>query len=381
MKSGKTARFMLLSFCAVLAGVIVVTIGCEPRSPYNHPVPDDPRPVKIKLNEDPSPDIIELEIKVKGEKKKTDLGKPVSNEINKGKAKVEKPKPLKRYLLRRGDEIEISVHSFPEMTRRMPIRPDGWISYSHVNEIKASGRTIADLQKELQKKISEFINDPRVTVIGISFVPDKVSVLGTVNSPGIYEIERGSTVLEVLAKCGGVRQTFGEGNTSTGGGARPNLSAAYILRTEEKKFETVNLDALLNARNFNQNKVLNHRDVLYVPNSEDNKVFVLGEVGKPQVMYYSKDISFIEAFTRAGGPSHLGRTRKVYLVRGSLSNPQVYRLNAMGILRGKKRNFLLKPGDIVYVSPTALTRWQRLLEQIVPSMSAALTADATAQIK
>lgn len=379
MKSGKITFYLVLA----VFGAVMILIGCEPAgnsASRRLPLPGDPIPMPSEgLKDNPPPDSIKLEMIIpKSKKLPADLpDRPVVKALKPDK---DKPDTAGNYLLRRGDEIEISVQGLPDMTRRIPIRPDGWISYSHVNEIKAAGRTIAELQEDLQKRMSEFINDPRVTVIGISFIPDEVSVLGTVKTPGRYAIERGSTVLEALAKCGGVAYPKGDVDTPSSGSA-PNLSAAYILRTESQKFDPVDLNRLLNEKDSSQNKTLNHRDVLYIPTAEENKVFVIGEVRRPRVLYFSKDISFIEAFTRAEGLSYFGKNRGVYLIRGSLAHPQVYRLNAWDIVRGKRRNFLLKPGDIVFVGPSGLTRWQRLIGQIVPSLSAALTADQVGQLR
>lgn len=371
---------LIISIC-----FLVAILGCSPTA-QKYPEtrlksPNEPVPLsKAVISENPPPDSLEIKVNPKEDLpgEKIDTEKP-------GEKKEEDKSPAtpdnQKYLLRRGDEIEISVQGFPEMTRKIPIRPDGWISYSHVNEIKASGRTIGDLQKELQEKMSKFINDPRVTVIGISFVPDKVSIIGQVKTPGVYSIERATTVLELLAKSGGIQfpqDAVGGSSTVT---TSPNLKGTYILRAEGNQCIPVDLDKLLNEKDISQNKIMHHRDVLYIPPADENKIFVLGEVKSPKVISFSRSISFVEAMTQAGGLDFQGRNRSVYLVRGSLTSPQVYRINAYDIVKGKRSNFILKPHDILYVGPTGLTKWQNLLSQIVPSLTTALTADSVAKLK
>ena len=101
------------------------------------------------------------------------------------------------------DVLDISVWKSPELSRSVPVRPDGKVSLPLVNDIKAAGLTPEQLRQELITRLSEFVPAPEVAVIVREVHSAKVAVVGAVRSPGRFELRSPATVLEIIAMAQG----------------------------------------------------------------------------------------------------------------------------------------------------------------------------------
>ncbi len=101
------------------------------------------------------------------------------------------------------DILDISVWKNPELSRIVPVRPDGKVSLPLVNDIQAAGLTPATLRDQVTAKLSEFIPSPEVSVMVREVHSRKVAVVGAVKTPGRFELKSPMTVLEVIALAQG----------------------------------------------------------------------------------------------------------------------------------------------------------------------------------
>jgi polysaccharide export outer membrane protein len=101
------------------------------------------------------------------------------------------------------DVLDISVWKNDELSRTVPVRPDGKVSLPLVNDIQAAGLTPSRLRQELTRRLSEYVPSPEVAVIVREVHSAKVSVVGAVRSPGRYEVRSPATVLELIALAQG----------------------------------------------------------------------------------------------------------------------------------------------------------------------------------
>ena len=101
------------------------------------------------------------------------------------------------------DVLDISVWKNQELSRTVPVRPDGKVSLPLVNDIQAAGLTPSRLRQELTRRLSEFVPSPEVAVIVREVHSGKVSVVGQVRNPGRYEVRSPATVLELIALAQG----------------------------------------------------------------------------------------------------------------------------------------------------------------------------------
>ncbi len=110
---------------------------------------------------------------------------------------------IPEYRLGPEDVIEVFVWKQPDLTATVVIRPDGRISLPLTNELEASGKTAIQLQKDITKKLSEYVTQPIVNVIVKQVNSLKISVLGEVRKPDVYRIKNQVTVLDAIAMAGG----------------------------------------------------------------------------------------------------------------------------------------------------------------------------------
>jgi polysaccharide biosynthesis/export protein len=107
------------------------------------------------------------------------------------------------YLIGPEDVLDISVWKNPELSRSVPVRPDGKVSLPLVNDIQAAGLTPAALREQLTARLAEYLDAPEVAVIVREVHSARVSVIGAVRTPGRYEINSPATVLEAIAMAQG----------------------------------------------------------------------------------------------------------------------------------------------------------------------------------
>jgi len=109
----------------------------------------------------------------------------------------------KEYLIGEADLLHINVYKEADLSQNAIVRPDGMISLPLVNEIKVSGKTPLQVQRELSQSLKAFIVDPQVTVTVVDVRSKSVYVTGEVGHPDAYPLLTPTTVLQMLAKAGG----------------------------------------------------------------------------------------------------------------------------------------------------------------------------------
>lgn len=110
------------------------------------------------------------------------------------------------YLIGPEDVLDISVWKNPELSRKVPVRPDGRISLPLVNDIQAAGLTPSALRQQLAAKLAEFVPTPEVSVVVQEVLSAKVAVVGAVKTPGRFTLRSPATVLECLALAQGLTE-------------------------------------------------------------------------------------------------------------------------------------------------------------------------------
>jgi polysaccharide export outer membrane protein len=103
------------------------------------------------------------------------------------------------------DVLDIAVWKNADLTRRVPVRPDGMISLPLINDVRAAGLTPLELRDVLVKKLAEYMPTPQVSVLVAEVRSFKVSVLGEVSFAGRHVLQSKATVLDALAMSGGLK--------------------------------------------------------------------------------------------------------------------------------------------------------------------------------
>ncbi|HTU35273.1 MAG TPA: polysaccharide biosynthesis/export family protein [Candidatus Acidoferrum sp.] len=158
------------------------------------------------------------------------------------------------YVIGAQDVLDINVWKEAELTRSVPVRPDGKISLPLLNDVQAAGLTPTQLSDELTKELKKFITDPQVTVIVTQINSQRVYILGEMTRPGAYPLLPGMNVLQALSSAGGFTPFA-------------NLKKIYVLRNEGGKQEKFpfNYKEVIKGKGTDQNIVLKAGDQIVVP--------------------------------------------------------------------------------------------------------------------
>ena len=113
---------------------------------------------------------------------------------------------VQEYRLAKEDVVEVSVWKEPDLSRTVPVRPDGKITLPLVGDLPAEGLTCSQLEKSVQDKLSPLVRDPRVTVIVHDVNGSRIYVTGMVTRPGAFPLRSHMTDLQALAMAGGLAE-------------------------------------------------------------------------------------------------------------------------------------------------------------------------------
>ena len=152
------------------------------------------------------------------------------------------------------DQLLITVLPEPVISRTVMVRPDGMISFDLVGDIPAAGRTIEEIARDVEQRISRYKLDARVTVYLSGSSSTTVTVLGEVGSQVTFPLPRETRLIEVIGAVGGWRPTAA-------------ASRIRIIRTrgsDEPEVFSANLDAIVSG-DLRTNYLLRGGDVIWVP--------------------------------------------------------------------------------------------------------------------
>jgi len=237
---------------------------------------------------------------------------------------------------------------------------DGTIYFPYIGSVKVAGLTRGEVRTLLRERLSRFLVEPQVDVTVLAYRAQRVYVTGEVRQPTTLPLTNVPlTVLDAINQCGGVAADADWKNVVL---TRKGHEYHYSLRDLFKHGDT------------RQNALLEPGDVLFVPATDNNKVFVLGEIKKSgSVLMTPNGMSLAEALSEAGGISELtANAAGIFVLRRSESADKlvdVYQLNAQDATTLVLADaFPLQERDIVYVTAAPVSRWNRLINQLLPSV-------------
>jgi polysaccharide export outer membrane protein len=158
------------------------------------------------------------------------------------------------YIIGAQDVLDISVWKEAELTRTVPVRPDGKISMPLLNDVQAAGLTPTQLADAITTGLKRFVTNPQVTVIVSQINSQRVYILGEATRPGAYPLLPGMTVLQALSSGGGFTQFA-------------SVKKIYVLRVTGGKQEKFpfNYKEVISGKNAAQNIELKAGDQIVVP--------------------------------------------------------------------------------------------------------------------
>jgi len=262
------------------------------------------------------------------------------------------------YRLRIGDRIAISIYGEDQTGRVVLVDQTGSIDYLIVGNIYVLGMTIPELREVLNEKIGLYFKHAYVNITPVQFGSEYYTVLGQVRGPGKKLIFGETRILDAIAASGG----FSTGAFRTQTVELADLAHSFVARNGE--YVPVDFEQLVMRGDMRENIELYSGDYIFIPNSLYKEIHVLGEVKSPTTFGHINTVSLVEAILQARGITERASSRAV-VIRGSLSNPKKFLIDINLIFRGIEPDFILQPGDIVYVPPRQFTNLRDILRDAV----------------
>ncbi|HEX5306306.1 MAG TPA: polysaccharide biosynthesis/export family protein [Dyella sp.] len=274
------------------------------------------------------------------------------------------------YQIGAGDTLYITVWDHPELTspagsqqQTLPngrlVRPDGTLFYPYIGTVKAAGMNVEQLRQDISKRLANYVDDPQVDVSVIGYGSQRITLGGAFARTEPQPI---TGVPVTLA------QVVGTAGVDT---AQADLSD--LVLTRDGRDYHLDLNAAGGDAGAVQNMYLKPGDRLFLPYNDNREVYVMGEVIRPQaITFKTAQLTLTQVIGRAGGLNPVtSNGEAVYVIRGVDNLQQepatVYHLNAQSPAAfALADNFRIHAGDVVFVGPAGVTRWNRVLSQLLP---------------
>lgn len=243
------------------------------------------------------------------------------------------------------DLLEISVFGLDELNKTERVSEEGKITLPLLGEIDVDGLTKSELEVKLARLLEEkYLQDPQVTIFIAEYQSKRVSVMGAVQSPGMYELVGKQTVLEVIAKAGGLTIEAGK--------------EMFVMRQNsegENSSVKISLDDLILDGQAELNIPLESNDIINIPIDKIANVYVMGQVRSPGALEVkrSRIPTLLMAIAQAGGFAERASKGGVLIKRIGKDGKEIkIKVNVKNIIKGKKDDIQLLEDDVVVVPET-----------------------------
>ena len=284
------------------------------------------------------------------------------------------------YMIGPGDVVQVTVWDHPELTipagsfrdaetSGQQVGEDGYMFYPYVGMVKAAGMNVAALRDVLTQRLSRYIQNPQLDVRVVDYRSKRVYVVGEVRNPGVLKLDDlPMTIADAI---------------SLSGGLTPNAWKSGVNVSRSGKVYEIDLKALYDHADSTQNLVLRHGDIVNVLDRSQQKVFVMGEVRQPKsVEIVNGELTLAAALGEVGGVNqNTANPGAIYVIRGTDGdNPQIFHLDAefaTGMLLAER--FDMQAQDVVFVDAAGVSQWNRVISQLLPSVTVIGTVNSVAQ--
>jgi polysaccharide export outer membrane protein len=266
-----------------------------------------------------------------------------------------------------GDILDIHVTDEDDMSGHYQVDQDGNVKVSLLAKpIPAAGSTTFELASRMSEELKkqQILRDPSVSVLILREMTQNVSVLGAVMRPGVYPIEKPTTIMDLISEAGGLAPNAGNTVTITHQG---HSSTTGSVATNAASPASINLTSLLSAKDPASNVGVHAGDVITINTAP--VVFVVGSVTRPgafAVQDRRSEMTVLQAVAMAEGPTPTASLGKTIIIRQSASSSerQEIPIDLKKVMRGKDKDQVLEANDILFVPQSGLKAGARRLGDI-----------------
>lgn len=232
------------------------------------------------------------------------------------------------YVIGGGDTLKISVYDHADLDSKVRVSDQGSIILPLIGTVKISGMSIDQATHKIATLYSAgYIINPQVSIFVEEYRSQKITILGQVKKPGVYELRETTTILEMVSKAEGLTPEAGE--------------FAIITRKKNGKEENIkiNIKELTESGDSKLNVSIQDNDTIFI--SKVELFYVTGEVGHPNAYSYEKDTTVLKAIAKAKGLTPKASTRSIKIIR-KIEDKEIE-------IEDVKLDDPIYPGDVIVV--------------------------------
>ena len=263
-----------------------------------------------------------------------------------------------QYQIGPGDEIVINLTETDDIDGSYLVDPFGMIDLPYVGKINVKDFTSTEVQNQLLNMLKEYYKNPDLQLDIVSFSSSKVYVTGTVRNQLVIDMDdKPLRVLDALIRAN-VNTTGNDNLSSTSG----------FIRRDNRVYEIDLMDAI-KGTDSKENFYLKKDDVIFIDRNP-NSILVFGEVDKPGSYFAYGGYSLTQLISDSGLSKLTADAKNIFVLRESFDEDlliNVYKMNIknpINLITGRK--FKLQKRDIVYIPPTDLVKWNRVISLLLP---------------
>ena len=233
------------------------------------------------------------------------------------------------YRMGTGDVLHITVYGQPDLTTDARVGENGSITFPLIGDVKLAGSTPAQGEAEIAQRLSKggFIIKPFVSLNVTQYRGQQVSVLGRVNRPGKYNLEKAGRVTDALALAGGI--------------IIDGADTVTLVRTQAGKttYRDIDVVALFKPGGEASNELIRDGDIINV--ARQSMFYIYGELQRPGAFRLEQNMSVVQALSLGGGLTPRGTQRGI----------RILRRDASGVMQelDAKLSDPVKKDDVIYV--------------------------------
>lgn len=226
------------------------------------------------------------------------------------------------YVIGDGDSLSVAVWGVPELSVTTTVRPDGKITLPAAGDVVATGLTPVQLSHDLAKVLDSYVKKPIVTVAVAGVTNNRIYISGGGVPSTVINLAGRTTLFKLLCSLPGVENV--------------DFRLARLVRNGQQ--QELDIYRLFVDGDLTQDFELRSEDILYLPNNEQNKVYVVGAVIEPKYLIYRDGLRILDAIFESGGFSKYAKQSSVLILRKT-SSGEMARINI-------NINDLMKDGDL-----------------------------------
>ena len=262
------------------------------------------------------------------------------------------------YALGSSDVISINLTDTDDIDGSYIIDPNGNIDLPFVGKINIEGLTLTKTKNKITAVLKKYYKnyDLQITIEG--FNSSKVYILGAVKNQ--ITINLNQKPIKLIDAAIQANYNPNASNKDYGNKA--------LLRRDNQVYN-IDINNIFQSNDIKDNFYLKKNDVLFVDRNSD-ALHIFGEVTKPGVYFPNEDYSLTELISNAGLNKLTANASNIFVIRedyNSLLKINVFKLdvqNPINLVLGKR--FILQPKDIVFIPPSRIVKWNRVISLLLP---------------